>query len=59
MKKEDRGTKEYVVQYYDGDEWNRLCARPTIRSAVIARNRYFGRDSGIRPDVKITEETIN
>lgn len=45
--------KKYVVCYFDGQEWNRMCARSTMRSAVIARNKYFGKDSIIRPDLKI------
>ena len=50
---------KYVVWYWDGDMWNRLCSRESHKSAVIARNKYFGNDSGMRPDLKITVEVDN
>ena len=52
-------TAKYVVCYFDGQTWNRLCARESMKSAVIARNQYFGKDSAIRQDLKIIVETIN
>lgn len=46
---------EYIVEYWDGNEWNLLCSRGTYRKAVIARNQYFGSDSGCYSYYRIIE----